>query len=380
MPDFASAQVVVLSSIDWDAAWQRHQIFATQFAQAGREVFFVENSGFRNPGPRDLPRLWGKLFGGAARRSVNPRPPDGLRLIKPLVLPPTAKPFRQANAAYLVPRLAEVLRRSGLRPGAIAMVHLPSATTLELLRRLAPALTVYDCASNFRDHPQAPADILSLEAELLRRCDLVVCDSDFLFRQKQAEHGRVVQIHQGVSEAFFAVAPSRSDYRRFCQYGTWVPELDCAFLRELAAAGFEVTVSGFIKGPRPEFPDSVRCLPPVPLAELPDRLGAFDAFILPHRITPFHLGVVPAKIFECLAMGRPVLATPLPSLQPFRDLIYIADTPQRWVEIARRLPETESAQLRRRRQELAREHTHTREFGRLVDHLRRAWRDAHGGV
>ena len=43
MPDFDSVQILILSSIDWDAAWQRHQIFASQLAAAGHDIFFVEN-------------------------------------------------------------------------------------------------------------------------------------------------------------------------------------------------------------------------------------------------------------------------------------------------------------------------------------------------
>ena len=57
----ATGQVVVLSSIDWGTTWQRHQMFAAAFAAEGREVFFVENTGFRNPSWNDLPRLWARL-------------------------------------------------------------------------------------------------------------------------------------------------------------------------------------------------------------------------------------------------------------------------------------------------------------------------------
>ncbi len=92
---------------------------------------------------------------------------------------------------------------------------------------------IYDCASNFRGHPDAPADFPRQEAELLRRADAVVCDSNFLYDQKKAEHPCVYQIHQGVSEEFFRAAPPSADFRRFCYYGTWVPELNYKFLEAL---------------------------------------------------------------------------------------------------------------------------------------------------
>lgn len=380
-PDFSGAQVVVLSSIDWDAAWQRHQIFADQLAEAGHEVFFVENTGFRNPGLGDLPRLWRKMRAGAASAPVNPRP-RGLHVVNPSVLPPTAGAFRRVNSGLLAPQLVAELRERGVREAPVVITYFATATTLELIRRLRPSLVVYDCASNFRAHPQAPRDFPQLEADLLRRADLVVCDSDYLYRQKQAEHGRVVQIHQGVSERFFDAAPPRPDHRRVCYYGTWVPDLDSGFLTALDAAGFAVTLSGFVKGPPPAWPPSVRRLNPCTLDGLVRRLEGFDVFLLPHRVTPFHLGVVPAKLYECMALGRPVLAVPLPSLEPYRDLIYISETPADWVRIARGLPETETPGLRRARIEIARRHTHRREFERLLAELRSAWarRDAAAAV
>ena len=360
-------QVVILSSIDWDTAWQRHQIFAAQLAEAGHEVFFVNNTGFRNPRPADLPRVWRRIVGLAAPSapSATNTIPAGLRVVAPKVLPPTIPAFRGLNASFLVPGLVAQLKSAGMKPNPIVIAYFATATTLALIDALAPSAVLYDCASNFRGHPDAPADFARQEAELLRRSDAVVCDSDFLYRQKKAEHPRVHQIHQGVSEEFFRAAPPSPDFRRFCYYGTWVPELNHEFVSALANDGFDVTVSGFMKGPPPPFPSSVRRLPPAPRERLVERLENFDAILLPHRITPFMLGVVPAKIYECLAMGRPVLAAPLPSLVALKDLVYVAETPAEWTRVARELPRTETPARREARVALAREHTHRREFERL---------------
>lgn len=363
-------QIVVLSSIDWGAAWQRHQIFASRFAAAGHEVFFVENSGFRNPRLTDLGRVVRRLGRVAAAPEAGP---EGVRIVSPAVLPPTGALQRKANEALFIPGVLRKLRRRGLKGRPIVIVYLATATTLELIRRLDPSLLVYDCASHFSAHPDAPKDFPELERRLLDRTDLVVTDSDFLFRLLSKKHPKVVQVHQGVSEEFFDAKPPDARWKRFCYYGTWTPDLDERFLTALAEAGFEVTLSGFVKGAAPAVPR----LGPVPRESLLARLEGFDAFLLPHKITPFHLGVIPAKIYECLAMGRPVLAAPLPSLLPLRDLLYIGDTPEDWVRIARGLPGTETAAKRAARQRLAREHTHEREFARLLGHAREASKGRH---
>jgi glycosyltransferase involved in cell wall biosynthesis len=366
-PGAAKEQIVVLSSIDWDTAWQRHQIFAALLAEAGHDVFFVNNMGFRNPGLKDLPRVWSRLAGfvrAPEARSTNPAPP-GLRVIAPKVLPPTFGSFRALNSAVFIPNLVAQLKASGLRDSPVAIVYHATPSTLAAVDALRPSVVIYDCASNFRGHPDAPADFARQEEGLLRRSDAVVCDSNFLFEQKKAEHPRVFQIHQGVSEEFFKAAPPSPSFRRLCYYGTWVPELNHEFLAALAEDGFEVTISGFMKGSPPPLPASVRRLPPAPREKLVERLENFDAVLLPHRITPFMLGVVPAKLYEIMAMGRPVIATPLPSVAALKELVYVGETPADWVRIARALPRTETSARREARIALAREHTHHREFERF---------------
>ena len=338
-------------------------LFAAQFAEAGHEVFFVENTGFRDPRLEDLPRLWSRLVRLAVppSESATNTIPSGLKVFSPQALPPTNGLFRRLNSSLFVPRIVRRLQDAGLRPGPIVIAYSATATTLKLIEALRPSKLIHDCASNFRGHPDAPRDFARLEAELLRQTDLVVCDSNFLYEQKKAEHPNVVQLHQGVDEKFFSAKPPSPDFRRFCYYGTWVPDLNPDYLAALADDGFDVCLSGFVKGPLPPF----RHLPPVPREKIVERLENFDVFLLPHRINPFMLGVLPAKIYECLAMGRPVIAAPLPSLAPYKDLIYIAETPQDWVRVARGLPKTETPALHEARIALAREHTHRAEFLRL---------------
>ncbi len=137
-----------------------------------------------------------------------------------------------------------------------------------------------------------------------------------------------------------------------------------------------------MKGPPPPLPPSVRRLPPAPREKLVERLENFDVFLLPYPITPFMLGVVPAKIYECMAMGRPVISVPLPSLVALKEFVYVAETPEDWARVARNLPRTETPERREARIALAREHTHRREFERwqavLAAALRRQARRAAG--
>lgn len=369
---FSETQFLIISSIDWGAAWQRHQIFAAQMAEAGHDVFFVENTGFRNPSLQDVPRVFSRL-GSLTGRRERPTLPPRLRVISPAVLPPTWLLFREANASLLVPYLASQLRSRGLRPGCIVVCYFPTPTTLALIEEVGPSLVVYDCASNFRGHPHAPPDFARDERRLLDASALVVTDSDFLFEQKKAEHANVAQVHQGVPERFFDARPPSGGWRKLCYYGTWIDDIDPRYIAALAEAGFDVTISGFIKASTASLPSSVKILPPTTPEKLVERLQEFDAFLFPYRVNAFTRGVIPAKIYECLAMGRPVLAAPLPSLLPLKNFLYIGESPDEWLRLAGALPASETDEKRRARIELARDHTYPREFSRLMAHVEKAW-------
>jgi UDP-galactopyranose mutase len=63
---------------------------------------------------------------------------------------------------------------------------------------------------------------------------------------------------------------------------------------------------------------NMRLLGPRPHALVPHYLKAFDVAIIPYRLTSATEAIYPAKLNEYLAMGLPVVATPLAELVRFR--------------------------------------------------------------
>jgi O-antigen/teichoic acid export membrane protein len=365
--------VVILSSVEWDAAWQRHHAFAAMWAAAGHRVFFVENTGFREPGWRDLGRVALRLRRawkvGRARPALVPK---GISVVSPLVLPPTRRLFREANAALLAPRLADILHDRGLRRGSVVFAYLPTATTLALLDRLSPSLVVYDCVDNFYGLPSPPPNLAETEAALMARAGLVLTTSRTLYDDKKNLHPNVVELHHGVSPDFFLPPRPPGTGRRLCYFGTVWRALDYAPIRALAEAGFEVELIGPVKE-APSLPPSVRLRGRVPHVGLPGLLAGFDALLLPYVNDEYNRGVIPAKTYECLATGLPVLASPLPALAGLANVLTICGRPREWVDAARALPR-DTAEARRARVSAARPHEHAAVFDRLsslVDEARK---------
>lgn len=355
--------VVILSSVEWDAAWQRHHAFATQWARAGHRVFFVENTGFREPHLGDLGRVASRLrrilSGGDPRHT---QVPMGIDVISPLVLPPTRRAFREANAALLAPRLADLLHSRGLRHNPVVFAYLPTATTLAILDQLSPSLVIYDCVDNFYGLPSPPPNLAKTEAALMSRAKLVLTTSHTLFNDKKPLHPNVVELHHGVSRAFFIPEPPDRPRLRLCYFGTLWRAVDYAPIRALAEAGFEVELIGPVKEPPPPLPPSVTLRGSFPHEELPTLLADFDALLLPYANDEYNRGVIPAKTYECLATGRPVLASPLPALEGLSHILTICRTPEEWVAAARSV---DSTAARHARVETALAHIEEAVFARL---------------
>lgn len=90
---------------------------------------------------------------------------------------------------------------------------------------------------------------------------------------------------------------------------------------------------------------------------LPAALAGVDVFVLPYRINGLTRAISPAKTYECLATGRPVVASPLPALKDLSGHVYLAEGPEGFVETLRSLPEIESDDRIRARVRLARENS-----------------------
>jgi O-antigen/teichoic acid export membrane protein/glycosyltransferase involved in cell wall biosynthesis len=360
---------VILSSVEWGAAWQRHHSFAARWAKSGRRVFFVENTGFREPGLRDIGRVAGRLGRALAAVAGDPRRVSGVRVISPLVLPPTRRVFREINASLLVPRVVDLMRDRGLGRSPIVFAYLPTATTLAFLDALRPSIVVYDCVDNFYGLAQPPMGLAESEKALLARSALVLTTSRTLRDAQRAKHSRVIELHHGVGSSFFLPNRPRDSFRRFCYFGTLWRAVDYAPIAALAEAGFEVELIGPVKEPLPPLPSNVRRRGPVAHDELPLLLEEMDALILPYVEDEYNKGVIPAKTYECLATGLPVLASPLPALTALPELSVLryCRSPSDWVATARALSAQEAdGEKRRERVRVANAHQEEAVFERLL--------------
>ena len=323
--------VICFSSIDWDLLWQGHHEIAVTLAARGHRVLFVENTGVRHPGFRDLPRLRQRVrnWRRGARGFRQER--ENLVVYSPLLLPfPYSSMARRVNRALLLRALRAWTgpSRSGL---PIVWTFLPTPLVLDLIPGLGPALTVYYCVNDFAASSPAAQRITPSETRLFEEADLVFAGSETLRARAARSRDDVHLFPIGVDfqmfqEARETAAEPPEDLQAFQRplvgylggVHRWVDQdLLAAVAARMPEASFvlvgpvQTEVSRLARSP------NVHLLGARPHAEVPDYIKAFDVGLVPYRLAPYTADVYPAKLNEYLAMGVPVVATDLPVIQRF---------------------------------------------------------------
>ncbi len=311
--------VLVISNIAWDFVWQRHQTMASLFAR-GRPVLFCEIPGIRRVRLTDFSRLlarWRTLRRHPSGTSGGKPVPAGLRLVRPFVLPATNAIFCAFNS-WQMRRL--VRREPALQAGVdLILNYSASRTALDLIARVPHQRLVYDCTDDLLAVDGIPEFLAADERTLLQRADLTLVPSRTLFARKNPLARRCVQLPHGALVERFEVPmrpPSREGHLTLLYYGHLHRQhLDFALIESIARMrpGWRVILVGPVKTPH-TFPTNVELPGQQPHEELRRFVEQADVLVLPYVLNAYTEAVMPAKTYECLATGRPVVATPLPEL------------------------------------------------------------------
>jgi glycosyltransferase involved in cell wall biosynthesis len=363
-----SIDLLILSSVHWHFTWQRHHEIATRLSERGYRVTFFEPLPKRWPRAAELGRVWGRLSGHHEKSgTVRQRVPAGVHLRHARALPDTAAWCRAFNRAVTVPRAARALGRELDRP-LVVLHYLPLPAAIALARRLRPDLAIYDCVWDWPHDPYSRPGVIR-EESLLAEVDLVFADSPYLFERMRQAHGRVHRVLPAVDYELYAPARAGSSAPRpvRCAYfGALGANIDRSLVARLSRE-FALRLIGPVQEPLPGLAPATEVLGPVPQAELPALLADVDVLVLPYREAAHSEGVIPAKTFECLATGKPVVAKGLASLAEFRDAFRLATDDESFVRAVREAVD-EGPGRRERRLELARRNT-WRERAEQIDAL-----------
>jgi UDP-galactopyranose mutase len=219
---------------------------------------------------------------------------------------------------------------------------------LDFTRDVHASAVVFDCMDELSAFRGAPPELLTNEAELLTRADLVFTGGQSLFEAKRARHRRVFAFPSSVDVAHFAGARREkrdpADQRgiahpRIGFFGVIDERMDLDLLRGVAERRPEwqlVMLGPCVKIdpstlPRP---GNIHYLGMKRYEELPAYLSGWDVAMLPFARNESTRFISPTKTPEYLAAGRPVVSTSVRDVvRPYGDqqLVSIADAPDEFV-------------------------------------------------
>jgi glycosyltransferase involved in cell wall biosynthesis len=340
-PRLQGRDIVCVGFADWDTdLWTNQHHLMSRLARENR-VLFVESLGLRRPqlAGRDLTRIARRL-----RRGLRPpRAVDGLHVLSPLVLPLHRSRIARALNRRLLPVLVRRgARRLGMRR-PILWAYVPQAEVL--IDALEPSLILYHCVDDIAAQDRIDtASFRAAEARFAARADLVLASAPALAERLRRISENVLDAPNVADSELFsrALGPGPLDpgmaalpTPRIVFTGAIVAaKLDLPMLAELARLrpSWSFALVGPIGPGEPRADVSqisgepnIHLLGPRAYGELPDVLRAADAGLIPYARNALTESIFPMKVYEYLAAGLPVVATPLPALSGVADVATAPD-------------------------------------------------------
>jgi glycosyltransferase involved in cell wall biosynthesis len=375
-PLMADVGVIGMVPEQWSSLWQpRHHVL--------RRLAAFFNVVWLNPAPG-----WRQI--GWSRRSPPDEPPDAGWAIDdaPPYLPTVHRPawLRTLLRRTRIRRARRRLLNQGARYVVLYLWRPGFADALEIPHDFS----VYHIDDDYA-FDEARVGLNELEAATIRRVDQVIIHSPRLMELKGWLNPRTANVPNGVDYAACSTpAPEPADLAAIPHprigYAGWVkPQLDWALLDAIAAQCPEMSFV-FVGQNKPleqlaEEP-AYRALTRQPNVfflgvKTSDELTAypqhFDVCAMPYRVDPYTDCIYPLKLHEYLASGRPVVGTPIRSLESFRGAVMLARSPDEWRDALLRslAPEANAEPQRLSRQRIAREHEWWRLTGQIAELIAR---------
>jgi glycosyltransferase involved in cell wall biosynthesis len=333
--------IVCIGFSDWHMDLLTNQQHLLVRAAKDNRILFVESLGLRRPqlAARDLRRIGRRL--ASARKPLREEA-DGLHVLSPLVLPLHSNELvRTVNAALLRQYVTRAIAKLGLRR-PLLWSFVPQAEVL--IDVISPSQVLY----YIDDDHAAKAGIdatsfLAAESRFARRADAVLASAPELVTRMRELNDNVHYAPNVADTRLFATAledgpvdpavaalpgprivfigailAAKIDIPLVVELARSRPQWSFAFVGPVGPGDPHTDVSGLTGLP------NVHMLGYRPYEQLPSVLRGADAAIVPYLLEGEMRSVFPMKIYEYLAAGRPVVATPLDTLADVPDVLQAA--------------------------------------------------------
>src|SRR5260370_3207493 len=330
-PDF-----LFLPMTDWHTRIQRTQHLARAFASRGQRCFYV------NP---HLGREFPKPYIFTTTPLLCQIEPNIAELH--IHLPREPVFHDRLLSTGETDRILSCFRETVARTGSRHMVQIVSFPLwTEVARRIRDEFgfpIVYDCHDVLAGFRNIAPEIVDAEAELFSLSNLVLFSAESLLenslRQFPDLQSRSLLVRNAVDERWLALAGDSTPHPE--KIAGYMGALDFWFdVDAVEQAAIHYPDWKFLLIGRVE-DERVRRLEALPTvvfqgevahSELHTYLERLPVALIPFIRNELTLGTNPIKLYEYFSYGLPVIASRLPELEQFGDLVYLSESPAGFVE------------------------------------------------
>jgi glycosyltransferase involved in cell wall biosynthesis len=251
------------------------------------------------------------------------------------------------NEIVLRSQIRHVVNRLGL-DNLLVWVACPVAC--ETAIRMRKSFFVYQRTDRYEEYPNVDSDaVRTYDRKLKASAGLTVFVSRMLFDEEKDQCRKAIYIDHGVDFEVLSTAQTSlsrpadmadisrpivgffggiddhtSDIALVRKVVELLAEMSFVFVGKVSA-----DVSSLREKKNVWFPGQK------PYEQIPDYGKCFDVAIMPWRKGRWIEACNPVKLKEYLALGKPVVSTPFPELEKYRDVVYEAGTPEEFAECIR---------------------------------------------
>jgi glycosyltransferase involved in cell wall biosynthesis len=350
--------IICIAPRRWDALWKETQAIMSRLAVRNRVLYFEPGRDPEHGVVAEMRRNWPSLRRPVTRKihenlvviASPPMFPHGRQHLPRWALRATMPLVMTINAAVLVRSVRRALRALAITD---SILWLTDPYQLPLLGKFGEKLACYFNFDEFADiaeNRRVSRLLRRLDDELTRRADVVFTTSRAQCQRRQGINPRTHFVpnavdfelfHRAVTGALAVPGDIAPLPRPIIGFVGWLTHhIDLRLLRRISESfpACSLVLVGPDELTAGADLDALRRQPNVIFlgrkdqAAVPAYLSVFDVALMPYRLSGHVLSAYPAKLHEYLAAGRSIVATALPELRPFEQVVWLAQSDDEFVE------------------------------------------------
>jgi len=377
--------ILFLSPADWHGPRGRFQHIAEGLSSHNKLAYF-DGLGVRPIGLRDWRRVLNKFkLAMSAASTVRRETPRNILHVSPLAVPIQGNSIIGViNRAVLHRVIQNTLDKLGGSGDPLIWISYPHPDLVKVLERFPNCHVIYDCVDHWSEFNGAFGNLAQAERTLIERADIVFATAELLQERVARYHPRCYLVPNGVDVEGYALALAESpsipadvqpiSRPRIGFIGNIAHWLEFDWIRRLVINRPEwqfVFVGPWQLLDAPPESPNFHWLGARNYETIPYYIASFDVCLIPFKDNELTRAVDPLKLYEYLAVGRPVVSTALPRLFPFSEFVEIASTEEAFQEGILRALADRSVERDEHRRRSVIQHSWTARLRCINEHIER---------